>query len=71
MSRLSLRPDEIWVTERDIDGITRLNSIRQFEEIDKFGNIFKLYSDDRLGETPKIQNSWFNFQCIYVKVLKR
>ena len=54
MSNLSLRRDEIWVTDREINGITRMNSFGKFVDINETENIFKLYIDGVLGGIPEI-----------------
>ena len=54
MSNLPLRRDEIWVTDRDIYGVTRMNSFGKFIDINENENIFKLYLDGVLGGVPEI-----------------
>ena len=54
MSNLSLRRDEIWVADRDIYGVTRMNSFGKFVDINENENVFKLYLDGVLGGIPEI-----------------
>ena len=54
MSRLELRRDEIWVTNRDIAGCTHLQSLGAFKDISEKDNILELYENGRLGGIPRI-----------------
>ena len=49
-----LRRDEICVTERDIEGISRLHSFGDFKDIGENENIFELYKSGVLGGKPHI-----------------
>ena len=54
LSRLNLRRDEIWVTNRDFVGITRLQSLGAYENIKEDNDIFELYESGLLGGIPRI-----------------
>lgn len=49
-----LRRDEMWVTERDQDGVSSLVSFSEYKEIRYDKDIRKSYLHGRLGGTPKI-----------------
>ena len=54
ISSLPICNDEICVTDRDIDGITRIISIGDFKEIKKDDDILKLYQKGLVGGIPNI-----------------
>ncbi len=54
MSVASLRRDEMWVTERDIEGVSSIYSIGDIKDIGKDKSIFDLYLDGVLGGIPHI-----------------
>ena len=54
IEELPIRNDEICVTDRDMDGITRLVSIGDFKDIKADDNILELYKKGRVGGIPSI-----------------
>ena len=59
ISDLPICNDEICVTDRDIDGITRMISVGDYKDIGKDENILDLYKVGLLGGTPNIL-----FECM-------
>ena len=54
MSVASLRRDEMWVTERDIEGVSSIYSIGDIKDIGKDKSILDLYFDGVLGGIPHL-----------------
>ena len=54
MDQYVLRPDEMWITERDNRGITKLYSISQFNELQGNEDIRKFYMSGKFGGIPQI-----------------
>ena len=54
IEELPIRSDEICVTDRDMDGITRIVSIGDFKDIKPDDNILNLYKKGRVGGIPSI-----------------
>ena len=59
VSDLPICNDEICLTDRDIDGITRLISIGDYKDIREDDNIYRLYKEGLLGGIPNIL-----FECM-------
>ena len=55
-----LRRDEMWITERDHDGVSRLISFAEFKDVRSDKDIRKSYLQGRLGGVPKILSN----QCL-------
>ena len=47
-----LRRDELWVTEKDINGVSVLSSLSLFKDIRKDKDIQKSYLEGRFGGVP-------------------
>ena len=54
MDKELLRLDEIWLSSRDLDGVTSLKSFGDFKEVEKDENIMKSYLLGRLGGIPNV-----------------
>ena len=54
MSRLALRKDEFWVTNRDTTGCTHLKSLGAIKGLSESDDILKLYESGKLGGIPRI-----------------
>ena len=54
MDQYMLRPDEIWITERDNSGISKLFSISQFNDLKGNEDIRKFYMAGKFGGIPQI-----------------
>ena len=50
----TLRPDEMWITERDNNGVSKLYSISQFNELKGNEDIRKFYVAGKFGGIPNI-----------------
>ena len=59
VAELPICNDEICLTDRDIDGITRLISVGDYKDIGEDENILDLYKEGLLGGTPNIL-----FECM-------
>ena len=54
MDQYLLRPDEMWITERDNRGISKLYSISQFNDLKGNEDIRKFYMAGKFGGIPQI-----------------
>ncbi len=54
MDQNLLRRDEMWITERDHEGVAKLISFAEFKDVRSDKNIRKSYLQGRLGGVPKI-----------------
>ena len=54
MDQQILRRDEMWVTERDADGSSNLNSFSEYKDVRYDKDIRKSYLQGRLGGIPRI-----------------
>lgn len=54
MDQNLLRRDEMWITERDHEGVSRLISFAEFKDVRSDKDIRKSYLQGRLGGVPKI-----------------
>ena len=57
MTQDIFRRDEIWVTERNQSGVTKLVAFSEFKDVRKDKDIRKSYLQGRLGGIPKIRST--------------
>lgn len=62
MDQKMFRRDEMWITERNSQGVSSLTSFSDFSDIRYDKDIRKSYLEGRMGGVPKFKLSDFNFE---------
>ena len=57
MTQDLFRRDEIWITERDSSGASKLFALSEFKDVRKDKDIRKSYLQGRMGGIPRIRTS--------------